>query len=427
MSDRFSSLWWATAGERPVTPPLDGVAKADIAVVGAGIMGGAVALRLADAGTDVALVEAGRVGEGASSRPGGFVVPHFSVGSPAEIRDRVGDVADALIAAVGGSADTVFRRIAALGIDCDARQDGWYHPAHSDRAFDRVRLIADQWNASGFGGQLLDADQTAVRTGVEGYAGAWFAPSGGTLHPLRYCRGLVDAAVSRGARLFERSPILSIERAGGGYRLRSAAGTLAVRAVAICTNGLSSELAPPLARTIVPMRVRQCATAPLDTVARRHLFQGGECLSDTRRNLFTYRFDSDGRLITGAFDAFAVSPARAMRAMARRLRQVLRLAETPTITHSWTGVSAISAARLPASLIVDGGIVAASACNARGIALSTVIGEAVADQLLGRGAPPVPTLDTAARSSAALQSRLSRYYAHLAPLLDWFDARRARA
>ncbi|MDH7640012.1 NAD(P)/FAD-dependent oxidoreductase [Sphingomonas oryzagri] len=424
MHDRSNNLWWATAGERAVAPALSRQTKADIAIVGAGIMGTSAALALAEAGADVAVLEAGEVGEGASSRPGGFVVPHLSVGSPDEVRERIGDIADTLLPMVGRSAQAVFDRIRAYGIDCDARQGGWYHPAHAVGAMERVRDIVIQWERLGFPGEMLDARQTAERTSAQGYVGSWFAASGGTLHPLRYCRGMMDAAAARGARLYERSRVLGIEAQPGSYRLVTERGSLVADRVLVCTNGLSSALAPSMTATIVPLRVWQCATEPLPAEWTAHLFRNGECLSDTRRNLFTYRVDSEGRIVTGALDAFATSPKRSAAIMARRLKAMLGLPDVPRIQHMWWGDSSLSAPRYPASMVVNGGIISASACNARGIALSSVVGEALADHLL-TGAPlPLPTLGGASRASAGLQSRLSNFYPHIAPLLDWLDARR---
>ncbi len=423
----MNNLWWATAGDRRSAPALHGRAKIEVAVVGAGIMGASAALALAEQGVGVALLEAGRVAEGASSRPGGFVVPHFSVGSPEEVRERLGDDADAMLQMVGGSAQAVFDRIRTLEIDCDARQGGWYHPAHGPAAFRRVMSVFEQWASLGFSGDLLNGADTFARTGTRGYTGSWFAPSGGTVHPVLYCRGLVDAAVRQGARLYERSPAIALERRRGGYAVRTSQGELFAENVLVCTNGLSAELVPPMTASIVPLRVWQCATQPLPQDWVDPLFKHGECLSDTRRNLFTYRVTSDNRIITGALDAVGISGARVGQSMARRLAAELSLPGIPRIDYLWWGDSSLSATRLPASLVVDGGIISATACNARGIALSTVVGEAIGRYVAGGAKPPVPMLGDKGPSSARLQARLSRFYPHFAPFLDWLDTRRPKA
>jgi glycine/D-amino acid oxidase-like deaminating enzyme len=424
MKDESHNLWWATAGARTPQPPLTGSARADVVVVGAGIMGSAAAQALAAAGISTAVIEAGRVGEGASSRPGGFVVPHFSVGTPAQIRERLAEAAAPMIAMVGASAAALFARIGELGIACDARQGGWFHPAHSQTSWARIQALAMQWQEAGFAGEILEADATAARTGARGYLGSWFAPSGGTLHPLRYCRGLMDVALARGARLYEDSPVLAIEPLAGRYRVWTATGSIEAERVIVCTNGLSAPLIPALAAAIVPLRIWQCATEPIPAEALAHLFRRGECLSDTRRNLFTYRVDEDGRIVTGALDTWGVSPSRAAAAMAQRLRDMLALPSLPRITHLWSGVSSLSAARLPAVLLETGGILAATACNARGIALSFMAGEALARYVANGEPPALPLLNNYKPANARLQQSLRRLYPHFAPVLDWLDTQR---
>jgi glycine/D-amino acid oxidase-like deaminating enzyme len=424
MKDESNNLWWDTAGQRATQPALTGPARADVVVVGAGIMGSSAARALAAAGISTAVIEAGSVGQGASSQPGGFVVPHFSVGTPAEIRDRLGEAAGPMIAMVGSSAAALFARIRELGIACDARQGGWFHPAHSQSSMARIQALARQWQEAGFPGEILDADATAARTGARGYVGSWYAPSGGTLHPLRYCRGLMDAALARGARLFEHSPVLAIEPLNGRYRVRTRSGSLEAERVIVCTNGLSTPLVPQLTAVIVPLKIQQCATESLPAAALAHLFRRGECLSDTRRNLFTYRVDVDGRLVTGALDSWGVSAASAAAVMARRLRDMLALPVPPRITHLWSGVSSLSAGRLPAILFETGGVLAATACNARGIALSYMVGETLARYVATGEPPALPILGKYHAANARLQQSLSRFYPHFAPLLDWLDARR---
>ncbi|BAV63084.1 FAD dependent oxidoreductase [Sphingobium cloacae] len=396
-------------------------------MIGAGIMGTATAQALAAAGVDVALVEADRIGSGASSTPGGFVVPHFSVGSPAAVIDRIGEVGERLVQATGASAGHLFDKVRRLGIDCDARQGGWYQPAHSARAMAGIEQVAAQWQDRGFPVSLLSAEQTAEHTGVQGYKGSWFAPSGGTIHPLTYCRGLADAAVAAGARLFEQSPVRSMTPQGGRHLLNFATGALSAERVVVCTNGLSAALVPAMTRSIIPLSVWQCATAPIPADERRHLFQNGEALSDTREHLFTYRFDRDGRLITGALDAFGVSPRRQSDNMACRLRKMLRLKHLPLMTHRWIGTSSVSAPRYPATLFSRDGVLSATACNARGIALSTVVGDALASHLLTGETPPIPLLEAGDTRTAGLQRRLRRFYPHMGPILDWIDTRRAPA
>lgn len=110
--------------------------------------------------------------------------------------------------------------------------------------------------------------------------------------------------------------------------------------------------------------------------------------------------------------------------MARRLQRMLSLPRLPRISHLWWGDGSVSAARLPVSVALSGGILSASACNARGIALSTVIGAVLAKYVADGEPLPIPTIGSYQGANARLQTHLSRFYPHLAPVLDWLDARR---
>lgn len=419
----LKNLWVDTAGTWQPNSALTEDIHADIAIVGAGVMGAIAALRLAESGRNVVLLEAGTVGEGATSKPGGFIVPHFSVGSPQDITRRLGETGAAFVRAVGQSAQRVFDIVRDLGIDCDAKQGGWYHPAHSPATFRALETTAVHWQDAGLELDVLTGAQTEQRTGVSGYFGSWHAPSGGTLHPLKYCRGLVSAARSAGCRVFENSPVETLLTPSPGFHVvKTQSGTVKADKVLICTNAFSKGLVPALEESVFPLKVWQCATRPLAPEERTALFQNGESLSDTQRNLFTYRFDNSWRLITGALDAFGRSPDAIAKGMGRRLQKALKVSAPLSVDYLWTGTSAVSGARLPATLVANAGVYAATSCNGRGLALSTIVGEALADMAMGNTGLPIPTLSNEGAGNARLQGMLSRFYPHLAPVLDWLDA-----
>src|SRR6185312_8549218 len=149
-------LWTDTATGRESFASLNGEVKADVAVVGAGIMGTATALTLASRGASVLVLEARRVGSGASSRPGGFVVPAFSFSSPRMVIETLGETGERLIHMVGNAANRVYELVRKHGICCAASQAGWYQPAHSQAAWRRTQQIAQEWAAAGFEAQLID-------------------------------------------------------------------------------------------------------------------------------------------------------------------------------------------------------------------------------------------------------------------------------
>lgn len=426
MTVKRAILWRETAAVSPAFPALCGDVTADVAVIGCGILGAVTALTLAARGVSVVVIEAQRVADGASSRPGGFVVPTFTFGGPSEVVAALGDVGVRLSQMTGSAANRVFELVREHHISCDAQQSGWYQPAHGQAAWRRIQVVARDWEKAGFPVEVLDGEQTFQRTGVPNYVGSWSVRQGGTLHPVNYTLGLVDAATRCNASIFERSAVRSIERRDGKLVVESTQGRAIVDRAILCTNGRSGGPYADLERSLVPMKIWQCATAPIPPEMRAHLFKHGECLSDTRANLFTYRFDRDWRLITGQVAAWGMTAEVAASLMARRLRKHLLLPEVPAVDFIWSGVASVTRSRLPQLSVFDDGVIAPVACNGRGIALSTVLGEAIGNYVASERPIdlPLPITRPEGASSALVQKFMAPLYPYYGAITDWAGGRR---
>jgi glycine/D-amino acid oxidase-like deaminating enzyme len=383
-----ATLWHATAPGLAPFPALAGAAEADLAVVGGGFAGLSTALHAAAAGLSVVLLEANRIAWGASGRNAGFVVPNFAKVDPDGIRAMLGlDRGDRLVRMAAGSADLVFGLIRDHGIDCDARQDGWLQPSHSDAALARARDRVRQWQGQGRPVEMLEAAAVAALTAVPGWRGGWIDRSGGTLNPVGYARGLARAAAAAGARLHEGSPVTSLSAEAGGWRLDTPAGRLTARRVVLATNAHAGTLWPGLAQGFFPLRVFQIATAPIPAADRARLLPAGMALSDSRRNLFTYRQDAGGRLITGGMHVLGPGADRRVpRAILNRLARAIGMPGKLTLSYAWSGLAAVSPDFLPRVIEPAPGLIAGLACNGRGIAMTTAMGRELADWATGRPA-----------------------------------------
>ena len=374
------SLWQALGRGRKDRPPLEGTAEAELAVVGGGFSGLSTALHAAQRGVRVVLLEAERIAWGASGRNAGFVVPNFAKVDPDGMIAALGPArGERLAAFAAGSAELVFDLIARHQIECSALQSGWIQPAHSAAAFERVKSRAAQWASRGRPVRLLSGEEIAALTGARGYAGGWTDLSGGVLDPVEYTRGLADAAEGAGARLFEQSRVVTMERSGGAWTLGTGSARLRAEKVLLATNAYGAGLGGALSRTYFPLRVFQIATAPLPAALRRRLLPGGQCVSDTRRNLFTFRFDRANRLISGGMHIWGPgAEARVPQAIWRRLARRLDLPDLPQIAYAWSGMAAVSPDFLPRLVDLGPGLVAGFACNGRGIAMTTAMGRELA-------------------------------------------------
>ncbi len=396
------SLWHAVSRVSHPRPVLEDRLDIDLAIVGGGFTGLSTALHAAGKGLSVAVLEAEIIAWGATGRSAGFVVPNFARMDPDAIVAHLGpERGERLIEFAAGSADLVFNLIERHGITCDAIQNGWIQAAHCETALEKIRSRARQWAERGRPAVMLDRQQTEALTGARFYAGGWMDRSGGVLNPVEFARGLADAAEKAGARIFEHTRVTSIDRSPKGWMLKTPSGSLRAGKVLIATNAYGGALHPTLRQTYFPLKVFQIATAPLQPHMRRRLLPGGQGFSDTRRNLFTFRFDARDRLISGGMHVVgAGADRRVPRTICRRLAKRLELPDLPPLEYSWSGIAAVEPDFLPHLIDLGPGLMAARACNGRGIAMTAAMGKVLADWAAGtKGddlplpfAPPAPIL-----------------------------------
>ncbi|RWA81687.1 FAD-binding oxidoreductase [Mesorhizobium sp.] len=386
------SLWHAVARDRRDRPPIEGRIDVDLAIVGGGFAGLSTALHAAERGIAVAVLEAEIIAWGATGRNAGFVVPNFAKMDPSAIIAHLGpERGERLIDFAGGSSDLVFELIKRHRINCDAVQNGWIQPAHSAAALEKVKSRAGQWAARGRPAVTLGSRSVQELTGVRGYLGGWMDRSGGVLDPVAYARGLATAAEKAGARIFEHSRVTAIDRTAQGWALKMPSGSVRAGKVLIATNAYGGQLNPALGQTYFPLRIFQIATAPLPRSSRSRLLPGGQGVGDTRRNLLTFRFDSENRLISGGMHVVgAGAETRVPQAIWRRLATHLELPDIPPLQYSWSGMAAVEPDFLPRLVDLGPGLIAGFACNGRGIAMTTAMGKALADWAGGMNAGDLP-------------------------------------
>jgi glycine/D-amino acid oxidase-like deaminating enzyme len=376
------SVWYHTATARPPIPRSRGAVRADVAVVGGGLTGLAAALHLLEKGAQVVVVEAEEIGSGASGRNGGFVVPHFARGEPDDVIRNLGEGGERLVRLVGNSAQALFELVARHGIECDAAQQGWYQAAHSAAAWRRLERRAAQWACHGQSVGVHDAAATSRLTGTHGYFGSWSNLSGGTVHPLKLVHGLAAAVLARRGEIREKCGVERLTRTANGWQLATVDGEVSAPEVLVCTNALSWTLVPALASAVTPATIIQVATEPIPPPARAHLLGAGQGFSDTRINLFTYRFDAEWRLITGALPSWLRGDRRLRSYLVARLQNMLSLPAAPKIDYLWSGRASVGPNFLPAIYAVDKGVHASAGCNGRGVAMALEMGRVLAESVV---------------------------------------------
>ncbi len=390
-SDPRSALWSSTAAPPPDTPPLTGDRRTDAVVVGGGFTGLSAALHLAEAGVDTVLLEAEAPGFGASGRNNGQVVPAYSRHNPDEIVAEFGDErGEALNAWVQDAAALVFDLIARHGIDCDASQNGWLMPAHTESRLAIAQAKHDQWASRDAPVALLDKAETQALTGSAHYIGAWLHRGGGNINPLAYTRGLARAAMDAGAAIHAASPATAIERTARSWRVTTPGGVVEADTVILATNAYSGNLWPGLARSVVPLRLLQGATKPLGDNVARTILPERQGISDARRVLWAFRKDGAGRMVTGAAPLVPGFRGPLRDLCTTQLKAVFPQVGDVDFEYLWDGKVAVTLDRLPRFHELAEGVYAGLGYSGRGIAMATAMGKVLAERVRGTPASDLP-------------------------------------
>lgn len=384
------TVWAATAIPAPQAAVLRGDRRADVAVIGGGYAGLSAALHLAESGVDVALLEAGEIGEGASGRNNGQVIPGFKY-DPDELSEKLGATGERMASWGGKLGDLVFALIEKHRIGCAPRRAGWLQLAHSPGMARVVERRAAQWRNRGVDADFLDRTATAKILSTDRYHGAWIDRRAGSLQPLSYARGLAAAAIRAGAHIFVQSRAQEMERTSRGWRLATDLGSVAADTVLIATNAYTGDLWPGLGRSFIPAHSIQSATAPLDASLRASILPRGEVASDTQRIIFYYRLDSEGRFIIGGRGSFGeTNPPLLFQYIERAATRFFPFLKQPRWEYRWGGKIAMTTDFLPRLHALGPGVFAALGCNGRGVGLATGMGKVLADLARGAVAADVP-------------------------------------
>ena len=386
------SLYAATARPAPHTPPLDGDARADVLVVGAGFTGLSTALHLARRGVDTIVLEAAEPGWGASGRNNGQVIPTLSRPDPQDIVARHGAAGERLVHLVRDSATILFDLVRAEGIDAEAEQNGWIQPVHSPGRMRIAERRVRQWSAHGAPVELLSRDAVRERLGSDAWHGGWWNRSGGHVNPLALARGMATAAQRAGARVCANSPALGMQRRadarGERWVVSTARGTVSARALVLATNAYTAEFAPELAREVarevVPVRSWQMATAPIGEAARRRIIPGREAVSDTHGELYFMRYDARHRLVTGGALVNASNGAERLRPyVGARLQRLFPGIGEVRFDHVWNGWIGMTPDYFPRVHRIGLDAYAWAGCNGRAVGLSVALGRELARAVTG--------------------------------------------
>ncbi|MCT8329124.1 NAD(P)/FAD-dependent oxidoreductase [Albidovulum sediminis] len=373
-----------TAADRRERPGLAGREEADVAIVGGGLAGLTTALELARGGQRVALLEAERVGFGASGRNGGLVSPAFA-GGDAAIRARVGpEDARALHRLSIEGVERLRATIRDLGIESAGLMPGLLSLRRFDRADDLRAHVAELAEVYGYEMTYLDRAALAEHVTSPRYFHAIHDPNAFHIHPLNTLRAIAAEIERLGGRIYEGAPATAASLSGAVKRVETAGGRIEAPRVVFATGGYTGGLVLRLRRAVLPIATYMMATeAAPDLIASA--IRTRACMYDDRRAGDYYRLVEGGRRLLwgGRITTRAADPA----GIARELRHEMltaypQLADLRT-ELSWSGLMGYARHLMPQVGEMAPGVWHITAFGGHGLNTTAIAGKVLAEAILG--------------------------------------------
>ena len=382
---RSHGLWELTAPPAPETSGLKGSIRVDTAIVGGGYTGLSAALHLAEAGANVALLEAVEIGFGGAGRNVGLVNAGMWV-MPDVLGDVLGgDYGERLLELLGDAPKLVFDLIERHRIECEVERAGTLHCAVGLKGLRELEQRAAQWSRRGAPVELLNAADTAAKIGSSAYAGSLWDRRAGTIQPLAYARGLARSAVNAGAKIFTRSAVTSAERVDGKWKLQAAGGHVIADRVIVATDAYATGPWSEVRTEQIHLPYFNFATQPLSDNVRASILPERQGAWDTNEVLSSFRFDRAGRLVFGSCGALRGTGAAVHRSWARRaLKKLFPQIGDVRFEAEWYGLIGMTDDHLPRFHKLAENVFGFSGYNGRGIAPGTTFGRLLALYALGQ-------------------------------------------
>jgi len=402
-----ASLWQAVNPPPPPPDPLQGRISTDVLIIGAGISGLSLGLHLGAAKTDTVILEADNDATAATGASAGIVAPQLVRTTPDAVLRSLGAEAGArTLRMIAESGRYTFGLIERLGIECKANPSGFLNPVIGPQRAKAHAQIVEEWRPFRDDLRLLEGADVRAICGCSGYSAAIVDPTGGSLDPLAYSRGLARATRSGGVRLYYNNRVLSLTRSGDRWLARTPSGEVSALRVVLCANGGNAALHPALARTVLPLPVCEVATQPLHASMRGKILPQGHALTDSSTDVFSIRFDAAGRLITAIPGRHTIDREQIDQLVNRRLATAIPDYRPTPLEYIWQGTAWLNSSLLPRVLLVEDGLMAVQACNGRGIAMNTIIGRELGRWMVApQEGPPLVSLERPRRVTGFIFAR----------------------
>jgi glycine/D-amino acid oxidase-like deaminating enzyme len=378
-----SSWYQSTQVENPLRPRLNYELDADVCVVGGGLAGLTAAREIARRGWSVAVLEAGRIGGGASGRNTGFVQPGFAESVDTMI-ERIGlDHTKELWALSQRGVEYVRETIDEAKMPGINPVNGWLDVSKIDN-WREIQIAVERLRWIGANVEAWPVDRVRAMLPSQHYFGAIHYPGAFHLHALNYTIGLARAAEAAGVRIFEETPALEIDAGGIRKRVQTATGRVRSAHVVLAANAELGALMPQLAATLMPVTTYVLETEPLGPqLAEVVRYEGA--VSDTDRYDNHYRIVGGDRLQwSGRMTVWEADPRRFARRLTASIRRTFPQLGGVKADYAWSGTFGRTLHHMPQIGEVEPGVWVASGFGRHGLNTTALAGDLIARGIVER-------------------------------------------
>jgi gamma-glutamylputrescine oxidase len=379
--EHTASYYAATANESTDYPRLKGDVRADVCVIGAGFTGTATALTLAERNYTVCVLEANRIGWGASGRNGGQMIAGIS--GEDRLVEKTPDLANLVWEMRWRGNELIHERVDRYNIDCDLKYgyvDVAIKPRHV-RDLEKAEEKLTQ-HAVTFQHRLLSRDETRDVVGSEAYIGALQIMGNGHLHPLNLCLGEAQAAASLGVQFYEQSAAMHMDH-GNAVRVFTAEGSVTANFVVMAGNAYQT-LNNSLRSRIFPVRSYIIATEPLTDDQLDTINPHDFAVCDPNFVLEYFRLSADKRLLFGGRCNYFGEDSKAIAAQLKpRMLKVYPQLRDLRIDFAWGGTIAVPVNHVPQLGRIADNVFFSHAYSGHGVNVTHLAGEIMADVIGG--------------------------------------------
>jgi len=383
-AEHVDSWYAASAGAAPSYTSLKGGTDADVCIIGAGYTGLSSAIHLAERGYKVVVLEANRVGWGASGRNGG----HVGTGQRADQsslekwvgRETAGNLWQLGLDAV----DLVCELVETHHIDCELGVGNLHMAAKASHALDLEHEVNQLTRDYGYTkASYLNREELAELTSASGMHGGMLDMGARHLHPLKYTHGLARVASSLGVTIYEQSPAVKW-RDNSQLQINTPQGSVTAKALVLACNGYLGKLAPTIAGNIMPINNFVIATEPLSRDQQRAVTRDNHSLSDSLFVINYWKLSGDGRLLFGGGENYTSRFPKDIKGFVRpyMLNIYPELADVK-IDYGWGGTLGITMNRMPDFGRIGSRTFYAQGFSGHGVPTATMAGKLLAAAIDG--------------------------------------------